>query len=192
MKTENSVLDGKLTNEQLGALTRRFNEIIRRINDHTLKQGEVMKLLQEIIIEKKIPDLLGVIKGTHEIEIKLIEHVIDCDADPRGWGVLWVEHQKMGYIKFDVSKVKLFKKIKRRRKPLNANVLSYLMKNQHLIPEEWKKDEKGNNICIFFLGTIFDGGKGHRLASYLTWSGNEWFCSTHSINVRLLKYYAYF
>lgn len=38
---------------------------------------------------------------------------------------------------------------------LNANILDALYKNLHLIPEDWKKDEKGSTLCIFFWGTIY-------------------------------------
>jgi len=188
MKTENSVQDGKLTNEQLGGLTRRNNEIIRRINDGTLSYDDAMKLLQGFIIEVK-PSYLGVLKGTHEI--KMIEHCIDCDADPflpDGWKEV-VEHQKMGNIKFDPSKIDFYLSKKQKngniegnklreelkeKKVLNANVLDYLLKNSQIIPEEWKKDEKGNTRYIFFWGTIYRNADGDLYVRCLYWSDGEW------------------
>jgi hypothetical protein len=187
MKTENSVQDGKLTNEQLGGLTRRNNEIIRRINDGTLSYDDAMKLLQGFIIEAR-PSYLGVLKGTHEI--KMVKHCIDCDAGPfvpDGWKV--EEHQKMGNIKFDPSKIDFYLSQKQKngriegnklreelkgKKVLNANVLDYLLKNPQIIPEEWKKDEKGNTRFIFFWGTIYRDSYGGLCVRYLYWFVVRW------------------
>lgn len=125
----------------------------------------------------------GVLYGTHEI--KGIEHIIDCDADPfipSGWSV--EEHQKMGNIKFDASKVDLYLSRPQRKnnsiegnklreelkgkKVLNANVLDFLLKNPHLIPEEWK------GKAVFFWGTIYRRSVGSLCVSYLYWGGTEW------------------
>ena len=38
---------------------------------------------------------------------------------------------------------------------LNANVLDYLIAHQDLIPDSWRRDEKGNARRIFFRGTIY-------------------------------------
>ena len=38
---------------------------------------------------------------------------------------------------------------------LNANILDALYENTHLIPEDWKRDEKGNIRYIYFWGTIY-------------------------------------
>lgn len=126
----------------------------------------------------------GVLYGTHEI--KGIEHIIDCDADPfipSGWSV--EEHQKMGNIKFDASKVDLYLSRPQRKnnsiegnklreelkgkKVLNANVLDFLLKNPHLIPEEWK------GKAVFFWGTIYRNSRGFLCVRYLYWDGSKWF-----------------
>jgi len=52
-KSGNSVLDGKLTDEQIGKLDRRKNELIRRINEKTLEWDETNTLLQTIIEGKR-------------------------------------------------------------------------------------------------------------------------------------------
>lgn len=132
--------------------------------------------------------VLGVLRGTHEI--KGIEHVIDCDAAPfipSGWKV--EEHQKGGNIKFDASKVELYLSKKQKngsiegnklreelkgKKVLNANVLDYLLANPKAIPEEWKKDEKGNTRYIFFWGTIYRDSGGRFFVRYLSWDGGQW------------------
>jgi len=186
MKTENSVQDGKLTNEQLGGLTRRTNEIIRRVNEGTLSYEDAMKLLQGFVIEVK-PSYLGVLKGTHEI--KAIEHCIDCDAQPfipSGWEL--VEHQKNGNIKFDPSKVDFYISKKQKngfegnklrvelkdKKVLNANVLDYLLAHPEIIPEEWKKDKDGNTRYLFFWGTIYRLAIGRLYVRCLYWGDGEW------------------
>ncbi len=72
---------------------------------------------------------------------------------------------------------------------LNSNILDALYGNPHLIPEDWKKDENGNTIYIFFWGTLyrdsdvnlyvrclyFFGGRWYRLYGWLDygWSGNN-------------------
>lgn len=124
-------------------------------------------------------------------EIKPIEHVIDCDADPfipSSWKV--EEHKKGGPLALDLSKVKLHlspnqqddKAIegKKLRKELasepvfNANVLDYLLAHPELIPEEWKKDEKGNTRYIFFWGTIYRDSGGGLCVRFLCFSGGRW------------------
>ena len=183
MKTENnSVLDGKLTDEQLGMLQRKLGEIKRRIDEGTISYQAAVDIMQGIIIENKSALHLGVLIGTHEIRI--IEHCIDCDAAPflpDGWKV--EEHQKGGIIKFDASKVDLYLSKKQKngtiegnklreelkgKKVLNANVLDYLLKNPHLIPKRWK------DKSIFFWGTIYRNSLGDLYVRYLCWSGGQW------------------
>jgi hypothetical protein len=88
-------------------------------------------------------------------EIKPIEHLINCDANPfvpRGWKV--EEHKKSGQIKWDPAKILLhlsknqkggkvingnnLRKELENLPVLNANVLDYLLANPHLIPNKWK------------------------------------------------------
>lgn len=171
-----SVLDGKLTNEQLGGLTRRNNEIIRRINDGTLKYDDAMTLLQGFVIQGKIAHL-GVLKGTHEIIP--ISHVIDCDVKPHAPKGLEVSLQrKGGSVSFDSlgisllnikhtngSIVKLYKE-SMELKVLNANVLFYLLKNTNLIPNEWEfknilflgtsYKNQNNSLCFLYLKRNFE------------------------------------
>ncbi len=69
---------------------------------------------------------------------------------------------------------------------LNANELDALYDNPHLIPEDWKKDEKGNIRFIFFWGTTYRGLGGYlcvRCLCFLvgswsrrcSWLGNVWY-----------------
>lgn len=131
-------------------------------------------------------------------EIKPIEHVINCDADPftpSGWTV--ESHTKGGQFVFDPAKIKLYlspnqqdseqdseviegnklRKELANELVLNANVLDYLLKNPQLIPEDWKKDEKGNTRFIFFWGTIYRGSSGGLCGlcvRCLCFSGGRW------------------
>lgn len=135
----------------------------------------------------------GNLKGIRNIllghaEIKTVEHLIDCDADPfvpSGWRV--EEHRKGGQIKFDLAKIELYlsknqqngkvingNKLRKELedKPvLNANALDYLLKHPELIPEEWK------GKYIFFWGTIYRYSDGDLIIRYLDWSGDRWYWS---------------
>lgn len=121
--------------------------------------------------------------------INVVEHVIDCDAQPfvpDGWSV--EEHQKGGAFKWDketqkdalylskgqagskyIEGNKLRKELTDKSTPvLNANVLDYLLANPHLIPEEWK------GKCVFFWGTVYRGRGGDLCVRCLYWSGGGW------------------
>lgn len=131
--------------------------------------------------------------------IAVIEHVIDCDAEPflpNGWKV--EEHQKGGQWKFDPKGVEFFlsnsqkggkviegNKLRKElaKKPVfNAKILDYLYSNPHLIPEEWKKDEQGNTRYIFFWGTVYRDSGGNLVVRYLCWSGDGWFWSSYCLD----------
>jgi len=124
-------------------------------------------------------------------EVKMVEHVIDCDADPfipEGWGV--EEYQKGGSFKWDPRQVQFYLSEPQRKgksiegnklrkelagKPvLNANVLDYLLKNPHLIPEAWKEKTNGYTTSIFFWGTIYRGPYGYLYVRSLCWYGGGW------------------
>ena len=121
----------------------------------------------------------------HQAEDAPIEHVIDCDADPfvpNGWKV--EEHKKDGQCKWDAAQVALYlsdpqkegKTIEGNKlrtelngKPvLNANVLDYLLKHPHLIPEEWE------DKYVFFWGTIYRRSGGRLGVRCLYWDFNGW------------------
>jgi hypothetical protein len=175
---KNSVQDGKkLTDEQLGGLTRRFTEIIKRIQKKILNFKDVMDILQ-LIIEGKTFEYLGVIRGTHRIiasdgvvdssaKPKLpdeedLEHVINFHNED---GVLTLQKHKEGLL-VNNKLVKLFRDDRQKdgeligaylqvaledKKVLNATVLSYLLSNPQYIPDEWKSDTSS----IYFWGTTY-------------------------------------
>lgn len=137
-----------------------------------------------------LAQVLSVIRG--HAEITHLTHVIDCDADPfipyDGWTV--EKHQQRGQFTWDPSKIKHYrsqnqmkgKRIEgnKLRKELvdqpteNANLLDYLLKSPHLIPEAWKKDEEGNTLYTFFWGTIYRGAGGRLYVRCLCFSEGHW------------------
>ncbi|MBI2023291.1 hypothetical protein HYT01_01860 [Candidatus Giovannonibacteria bacterium] len=58
---------------------------------------------------------------------------------------------------------------------LNASVLDALLANTHLIPEDWKRDENGNAIYIFFWASIFRGLGGCFCVRCLCFCGVRWY-----------------
>jgi hypothetical protein len=123
-------------------------------------------------------------------EITVPEHLIDLDADPfvpNGWEV--EEHQKGGQFTWDASKVSLDLSKKQQRgviegnklreklkgqKVFNANLLDDLLKNPHLIPEEWKQKTNGYTTYVFFWGTIYRRSDGLLCVRCLFWRGDRW------------------
>ena len=132
------------------------------------------------------------------------QHIIDGDASPKdaeGWAVQ--EHRPCGLITWDPSKIQLYldpwqdshKEVitghelysRLATMPiLNANILDYLLENQHLIPDEWKKDKDKRILNILFWGTIYYAkgypGPDHFQVHGLTWNKHhqKWLrVSTH-------------
>lgn len=141
---------------------------------------ELNKFAENTEMVRKV---LRVIRG--QSEIKEIEYIIDCDADPYlpdGWEV--EEHQKQGMIKWTASLISLYlakgqqngkvlegNKLRKElvgKSVLNANVLDFLLSNPHLIPEEWK------GKYVFFWGTIYRNSDGRLCVRCLCWNGVKW------------------
>jgi hypothetical protein len=148
--------------------------------------GRVEAVWNKLGGEEGVQRLLS---GASEIVIR--KHLIDCDASPfvpDGWKV--EDHQKGGQFDWSAASVKFHldagqqngkylegNKLRKQLsgKPvLNANVLDYLLKNPDLIPEDWKKDEKGNTRYIFFWGTIYRNSDGSLCVRYLYWLDGGW------------------
>ncbi len=138
--------------------------------------GDITKLGQS----KELPGIRGLFHGTHKIR-----HLIDCDANPfipDGWEV--EQHYIGGLLEWNAKKAELYLSKKQKdgnlirgnklrkelkNKPtLNANVLDHLLKNPHLIPEEWK------DKCVFFWGTVYRDPEGDLMPRCLCWDGDEW------------------
>lgn len=118
-------------------------------------------------------------------EIKLIDHVIDLDADPfvpGGWKV--EEHKKGGKWKFDPKKIKLYfspnqmfnntivgkdlRKELANESVANASLLDWYWVNTKFIPEDWKRN------VVFFWGTIYRDSIGTLYVRGLFWNGARW------------------
>lgn len=119
---------------------------------------------------------------------------IDTDRTPNlpFSGASIDQHQKGGKMILDFSKINFYLSEKQKsgsigghdlrkelksKKVLNACVLDYLLENPHLIPEDWKKDSKGNTRYIFFWGTIFRDSDGHLYVRCLYWHDGSWLSS---------------
>lgn len=168
-----------------------MNQVGDALENAGFTPAEVEKL-------RKFGNLAGIralINGLAEIQV--VKHVIDCDTDPlipyEGWKV--EEHKKGGQFAWDPTKVTLYlspnqaegKSIvgNKLRKELegqpvfNANLLDYLVEHPHLIPEEWKVDEKGRTRYIFFWGTVYRRSGGGLCVRCLYWDGGRWQVGCH-------------
>lgn len=130
--------------------------------------------------------------GHAEIVVK--KHVIDLGAEPFvavGWKVEeHVKHDDTNQFEWDASKVQFhldkgqengkriegdkLRKALAGKPVLNANVLDYLLKHPHLIPEDWKKGETGKTRYICFWGTIYRYADGYLYIRCLCWYGGRW------------------
>ena len=150
-----------------------------------LSEGDFLRLILDVLVGR--------------VGIKPIEQAVDFGANPflpDGWKVeehhkgqvaklerkgddlyidskkieFWLSReQKRGVITGNILRAKL------KGKPtINANLLDHLLKNPHLIPEAWKKDENGNTRYIFFWGTILRGSVGFLYVRCLCWGGERW------------------
>ncbi|MFH0892376.1 MAG: hypothetical protein V1867_06365 [Candidatus Falkowbacteria bacterium] len=54
---------------------------------------------------------------------------------------------------------------------LHPNIMDALFENPYLIPEDWKKDEKGNILYIFFWAVVFRSDFGSRYVRYFSFNG---------------------
>ena len=146
-----------------------------------------------------LANLLPLVRAYGEAAVATASHLIDCDADPfvlSGWTV--ESHKRGGQFAFYPAKVKLYlspnqqggkringnglRKEMANEPTLNANVLDYLLKNPHLIPEEWKNDENGNTRYVFFWGTIYRSSGGYLCVRSLFWPGCSWRWSSHLLD----------
>jgi len=115
------------------------------------------------------------------------DDIVDLDADPfipSEWTVVELFHQKGGQFKWDASRVELYlsttqmgdgfiegNELRNELKSLpvlNANLLDYLLKNTHKIPEEFK------GKCVFFWGTVYGRKCGRFCVRYLCWLDSAW------------------
>ncbi len=119
-----------------------------------------------------------------------MKNIIDTNKDPlipyKGWTV--ESHEKSGDFEITKDSMKLHFEPEQKEsyiqgnllaermkgKGLNANVLDYLLDNPHLIPEDWKVDEKGQTRYIFFWGTVYRDSDGSLYVRCLCFDGGHW------------------
>lgn len=120
------------------------------------------------------------------------KHIIDCNVNPFVPDKVKVKkHRKGGMFEWTPDNIRLcfaseqknsdtdspdLRKELTNQYVLNANVLDYLLANQHLIPEEWA------NKYVFFLGTIYQYRHGGLCVRYLRWYINSWTSNTYPLN----------
>jgi hypothetical protein len=131
----------------------------------------------------------NVVRGVDEI--KPVDLLIDCDTiPPVPYGLRIDEHRKNGILAWDPSKIEFYlsseqwkgkcikgKKLRRELADmpvLNVNVLNYLMVHPMLIPDNWRKDERGDTRYISFWGTIYRDSDGELFVKSLFWKDREW------------------
>ena len=148
------------------------------------EQGYTLELMNALAEHPTLfRDMLQVQLGY--AEVKILEYLINCDADPFvPEGLQVEEHTKGGQFKWNSTEVEPFLSELQRdgkisgghdlrkelagKSVLNANVLDYLLVHKHLIPEEWK------DKAVFFWGTIYRYSDGNLYVRYLCWSGGRW------------------
>ena len=132
-------------------------------------------------------ELQRTVEGQKTVEIKPIEHIINCDAQPlipSGWSIVpdkeQLPNRVQGSFQCNPAQVKLYLSDQQRnghelkkkladKEVLPANVLDYLLANKHLIPEEWKGES------VFFWGTVYRDAYGYPSVRYLSWNGDGWY-----------------
>ena len=155
-----------------------MNQLADALDAAGFTTDDVTKMRQYKELAKIKQILLG------HAEIKMIEHLIDCDANPFVPNGLEVsDHKRCGQFKWNPDNILLYlskhqkkgsvegnklRKELANKDVLNANVLDYLLAHPELIPEEWK------GKLIFFWGTIYRDSDGRLYVRYLRWGGSRW------------------
>ncbi|MES2224699.1 MAG: hypothetical protein V4478_01795 [Patescibacteria group bacterium] len=126
------------------------------------------------------------------------EHIIDLDADPITpyERMTVIEHTKGGQFMWDPKKIQLFLHDLQKeengislseavrfhaevnsRQVFNANLLDYLLDNQHLIPEEWRANADGTKRYVCFWGTRYVMYRLISAIRYMHFEGGVWYSS---------------
>lgn len=179
MKTDKFILSGGNSHTLEMAMNRPENGEWNSELVHEMTQGNILGQIRQV--------LLG------HAEIRQREYIVDLDVapyTPLGWSV--EEHHKGGQMKWDPTQIRLHLSDNQKNGKViegnklrveivklsgyNANLLDFLYKkeNQHLIPESWKQDEKGNTRYIYFWGTIYRDAGGYLFVRFLSWVGAGW------------------
>lgn len=195
----NVVVDGtKMSDEQLGKLTRRSDELKRRINEGTLEYDWVAHELQRVI--EGPTEAVKHPTTQSALTSQLRELIVDCDVLPNIPSGFFLEsegteHRKTGKMtlekradgKFYANGVKVVRYLSpnqkngkviqgyklrtelKKKQVLNACILDALLAHQKLIPDEWKIGH------TYFWGTIFRDADGNLLVPSLSRDGDGWY-----------------
>ena len=166
---------------QRTALDDRLTDLKNRHKKGAINHDTVMAGLQHLIEGK-------VVVPVQQIQPTSLLTLVNLDADPfipKGWTV--ESHTKGGQWTWDPKEITLYlskhqqggkviegNKLRKELEALkdtkvfNANLLDYLLKNTHLIPNEWKV----KTVC--FWGTIYRHSHGCLYVRYLYWYGKSW------------------
>lgn len=163
-------------------------EEIARLTRALVNSGWTANEIASLASEDHLVPIRQLVNGRARVDY--LEHAIDLDAHPYvpdGWQL--VSYRKGGLFKVSSDKVTLcwvegqleerqnvkgellLELYSRNRIPIfNSSLLDYLLVNQNLIPEKWKKDERGWPLYILFLGSIFIDKEGRHVVRILMWN----------------------
>ncbi len=173
-----------VSDEQLGQLGRKYNDLFRRVREGTLPIERVLGSLQDLI------------EGNFDAIPVGLRRLIDCDAKPfvpDGWSIHpedQLPNVVHGELSFDPAKIAFHldegqkegrtivgNKLKERlagKTVYGAQVLDHLLANTNLIPDSWKIDEKGGTRYLYFWGTIYRDSGGGLCVRYLCFEDGQW------------------
>lgn len=183
---------------------------LKAFSDQLEEDGYLPDEFAKLGQKGRLRAMLGVIRGTHEI--RLIDHVLDLSVPcklpfngaervgPTKSGVVKLE-RRGDDLYLDGKKIELFLSEKQKkdvhgghdlRKELevkggnvSATILDHLVAHPELWPENWKKDNQGNTIFVYFWDDIFcySGGRlcvrggfwgGGGVVSDYDWLDSDW------------------
>ncbi len=177
-------------------------EVMETALRNGLSLSDFRKLGEDALMQQIAPTIKAYTTGAgdadmeNQVKAEIEKNIIDCDASPfihDGWSVYPGNHIKGGQLEWDPGKIELWLSQEQKnssipghelrkqlveQKPLNANVLDYLLANPHLIPEKWKGQ------YVFFWGTIYRGRRGNLLVRCLCWSSDAWHGHYHWLGNR--------
>ena len=127
------------------------------------------------------------VSSSHIIDLDILSSICTYEPCYPGIDLLVYQHKPMGQLVWDPCRIYLllslgqmsFGNISGHRareelaheRVLNANLLDYLVHNQHLIPENWKRYE------VYFWGTIYKVNNLKSPNSFvrcLVWENGKW------------------
>lgn len=146
--------------------------------------SDVKKLCKHGVLAQILPAMRG---GGEKITVS---HTIDCSVlpeIPKGWKIFL--HKRYPDVVWSLDRIEFLPHPERDVVPFlsyprnmeiverveklpfaNANILDYLLRNKHIIPEGWKV----YGVPIAFWGTIYDDSHGDRCLRSLHWNGRDW------------------